>query len=200
MQGVMWLILMTTLGLSALVTHYRSRSFIVALSQPQTRQGVTVALPRDWVAENTSGATLFHLSEPEDSLPSRQLMVRRMPIPPQTPLADAILESADLTAVRIRQMLEIQMGGLDGLFLTATHSIDPRLDRAGYPGKFIVAAAPVHADEAMVVLLLGLGEIDNSDTDLVRRVAQSLELHAEAPTTERTQVNAEPDEGDAQQP
>jgi hypothetical protein len=179
MQVVMWVILAGTMGLAAAVTHYRSAALRVELGDPRARGGVTVQLPRDWLPQSVtdSRVTLFNLLDPEGEPLPRQLLVQRFAASADADLAETMLEGFALTGARLQRREELQISRRPGVLVIATHSIDPRFDRAGLRGKF-VGAATMHDGEAIVIALIGAGPIDRTDVDLVRRVASSARVEA----------------------
>lgn len=48
MQSIMWLILGGTVGVAAVVSHYKRQSLVPPLSEPQQIEGIRVKLPTGW--------------------------------------------------------------------------------------------------------------------------------------------------------
>lgn len=200
MQAVMWLILGATVAVAAMITVHRQNRFEVKLTRTINSRKLTVMLPGGWRITNGSdplSATLITASEPggDEEEGPRTVRIIREPLPERfTPLQ--YLEMRLLSDTKGLKLdgdaQSVSIAGSAGLLQSAVvpHQIRSVQDliKGAQPDKLIVAAVVPASGRGVAIVLQGEGMPESADVNLVRRIAQSIQLADEPKITNEKQL------------
>jgi len=182
MQVTLWIILGATVGLAALVDHYRSGAAAVKLGPQEDFGPVSLRLPEGWAITAQREPVLLVQAEDGSDGSARILSVLRQPVQGKMSALEFIIRSglAPPQAARVAQ--PIAMGGQTGAMVSLSRQMRG-------PGgsvmseRDIVAVAMIRPQHAIILHLSSAGNTLNEDEDLLRQVAATIKLHeqAEAP-------------------
>ena len=173
--------------------HYQHLQF-VKLLPPQDFGAMRMPRPKGWAARNFPDGIAFE--EPAGRTPARRLEIWQAHSPVfQSPLeylmrsgalhfgeAAAFLAGGSSDDARsLRAMHTVTIAGWPGILLEQTRDLRPEGASRLTPWKHILACAILPGSRAIVLRLEGPGQLTAADDDLVRRMAQALQLVDFAP-------------------
>lgn len=189
LQAALCGLLAITLGLAALATHQKRLALRLTLNDKPASVGrLLVKLPVGWsaaaIAEETTGGDSFFADELlGDGRPGRRLSFHRrrtagLPAPLEQLLRSSMINDADLIGSENphsppSKIQRLEVAGWPGVMVTRS------LSRSGGRRiqKEVLACAILPPAQAVVIQLDGSGEPDAADEELVREMAETIQVY-----------------------
>ncbi|HEV8606994.1 MAG TPA: hypothetical protein VGQ99_16755 [Tepidisphaeraceae bacterium] len=189
MQGALCVVLAASLGLAAWVSRRQARTLRVVLGKEAVIiDGLTVFRPEDWTLRRDDDGLLLEEMRKGVASP-RKLRIRyarsSIFMSPMEYLvrcgelhvheASALMEAA--TGPRAEVVKTINIGGWPGILLSQTRMMSGVDARQQMMWKRTLACAVMPGGDVVLLRLEGEGAASSIDEDLVRRVADALEVN-----------------------
>lgn len=182
MQATLWVVLGATVGLAALVDHYRSGAAALKLGPMENFGPLSLRLPAGWAITAEREQVLLVQAEEGGGGSARILSVLLQPVREEMSALEFIIRSglAPPQAARVAQ--PISMAGQTGTMVSVTRQM--RSPGGAVVGeRDMVAVAMVRPQYAIILHLGSAGNTLGEDEDLLRQVAATVKLNerTEAP-------------------
>ena len=170
MQSIMWIVLLGTVGVAAMVDRARARSLYAPLDPPERFDNFTVQLPSGWEKlDDTDPRIIVHL---DDEAHARDLLIQlRRPS-----FVEMFVPSVD-PPLKPSTTQKIPMGEVDG-----TLSIYPRVQDQF---EVLVARRSIPGGGTLEIrmesLSIGKRQAQPANVDLIKRVAESVKMSPQSP-------------------
>ena len=187
MQGVLCAVLGLTIGLAALTVHQKRLALRLPLGA-QTHIGrLYGAVPKGWLTigseESAAGDALVVEEMLPDGIPGRRLTLHRLRTTGLVSPLEELLRTTDprdldfSEAAGARSALpklqKMEMAGWPGVMVTC--ALNPLGGRRVH--KLVLACAVLPPGQAVVIRLVGQGEPDVADEELIREIAETVSVH-----------------------
>ncbi|HEV2295930.1 MAG TPA: hypothetical protein VGR35_18940 [Tepidisphaeraceae bacterium] len=191
MQGTLWLLLGATVALAALVNHERRRSMRVELGPPTSHGWLTVRLPSTWqqsAAPDVGDRVIARAVEPDPQGLGRTVTVTRDRVArPISPLEFLLTSNSQILGLDLlhaqhargaEDLVEpITVGGHPGVLMRGVRGSGR--GPGGLPHKEIYGATITPSGHAIVVKLEGDRPAELSDIEIVKQLADAIEIGAQ---------------------
>jgi hypothetical protein len=179
MQGTLWVVLCATVGLAALVDHYRSTATALKLGPLEDFGPVSLRLPLGWAITAQDEPVLVVQAEEGGDGRARILSVLRQPVRGEMSPLEFIIRSglAPPAAARVNQ--PILIAGQTGAMVGVARQIRAP-GGAAVAERDIVAVAMVRPNLALIVHLSSTGNTLGEDEQLMRDVAATIRINPRA--------------------
>jgi len=184
-QVVMWLVLGLTVTLALVVSSYRRSAMQLTLLPQAANRGVTISLPRRWdIARGRDELAPTLFSADETDAEGRNFTVILHPLPMHATPVEVALRGSDRRTRRDVKQQPITIGNdFPGVLVTYQERIDLRsigdAESMEAPAKFVSAATVLPSGRALSINLVGYGEVESADVELVRKIASSVSVASE---------------------
>lgn len=177
MQAAMWVILLATVGLAALVDYDLVKAMRVPLGEAITAGPFTYRLPADWKPTGRFGKGGRSVSEPSDRDGGRTLTVMTKHAPMMTPL-EFLLRAHFISDVDL-DIISQGGGRMDSTTIDGWPALQLSWTQQQQEGeqvavsKTVMACAVLPSRQAIVERLDGPGPLQGADFEVVREVIAS---------------------------
>lgn len=179
MQVTLWVVLGATVGLAALVDHYRSGASAVKLGPMEDFGPLSLRLPSGWAITSEGEPVLLVQAEEGADGRARILSVLRQPVPEEMTALEFIIRSGLAPPAAARVAQPIAMAGQTGAMVSVNRQL------RGHNGGVVderdmVAVAMIRPQHAIILHLSSTGNSLGADEELIREIAATVKLNDRA--------------------
>ncbi|MCC7352034.1 MAG: hypothetical protein IT446_15855 [Phycisphaerales bacterium] len=187
MQATLWVVLFATVGLAALVDHYRSAESALKLGPMEAFGPVSLRLPSGWAITAEGEPVLLVQAEEGSDGRARILSVLRQPVRDEMTPLEFIIRSGLAPPAAARVAHPIAMAGQTGTMVSVARQVRG-------PGgvvvaeRELVAVAMVRPSHAIILHLSSAGNSLGEDEELMRDVATTMKINEQAESPDGSQL------------
>lgn len=179
MQITLWVVLCATVGLAALVDHYRNGALAFKLGPEEVFGPISMRLPAGWSITAEGEPVLLVQAEEGSNGKARILAVLYQPVRGEMSALEFIIRSGLAPPAAARVANPIRIGDQQGVMVSMIRQVRGP-DGQAIGERDLIAVAMVRAQYAIILHMSSAGNSLSEDEYVMREVAATIKLHEQA--------------------
>lgn len=176
MQITLWVVLCATVGLAALVDHFRDGAAAFKLGPEEVFGPISMRLPVGWSITSEGEGVLLVQAEEGENGKARILAVLYQPVRGEMSALEFIIRSGLAPPAAARVAHPIQISGRQGVMVSLVRQVRGP-DGEAIGERDLIAVAMVQTHYALILHLSSAGNSLSEDEYVVSEIAATIKLH-----------------------